>query len=86
MARYFFNIYDGGSSIDPIGSEHPDLASVREEAVETVAERLRGRLLIGNDVTGWLMNVKDEAGATVLILSLSAMVQYVSPESHDPLQ
>ncbi|WP_260696644.1 DUF6894 family protein [Rhizobium laguerreae] len=46
MARYFFNLHDGISIPDTVGSEHPDLQSVRLEAVETIAERLRGALLM----------------------------------------
>jgi hypothetical protein len=79
MARYHFNLHDGIDLPDPIGSEHADLAGVRKEAVESIAERLRGRMLNGKDVSAWIMNVTDEAGVTVLILSFSAAVQFVNP-------
>ncbi|RWY68792.1 DUF6894 family protein [Rhizobium sp. WSM1325] len=77
MARYFFNVHDGISIPDTLGSEHPDLQSARTEAVETIAERLRGALLTKGDVSAWLMNVTDERGLTVIVLSFTAAVQIV---------
>ncbi|NKM89359.1 hypothetical protein GFL54_35210 [Rhizobium laguerreae] len=77
MARYFFNVHDGISIPDTVGSEHPDLQSARREAVETIAERLRGALLNKSDVSAWLMNVTDEQGVTVIVLSFTAAVQIV---------
>ncbi|MBX4864040.1 hypothetical protein HJA86_29705 [Rhizobium bangladeshense] len=77
MARYFFNVHDGISIPDTVGSEHPDLQSARDEAVETIAERLTGALLNKADVSAWLMNVTDEQGVTVIVLSFTAAVQIV---------
>ncbi|MBY3318450.1 hypothetical protein HFN65_23830 [Rhizobium laguerreae] len=77
MARYFFNVHDGISILDTVGSEHPDLQSARTEAVETIAERLRGALLKEANVSAWLMNVTDERGLTVMVLSFTAAVQIV---------
>jgi hypothetical protein len=79
MARYFFNVHDGVDFTDPVGSEHADMASVRAEAVESISERLQGTLLVGKDVSAWLMNVTDEAGVTVMIVSFSAALQIVNP-------
>ncbi|MBY3232270.1 DUF6894 family protein [Rhizobium laguerreae] len=81
MARFFFNLHDGISIPDTVGSEHPDLQSVRLEAVETIAERLRGALLMKTDVSAWLMNVTDERGVTVIVLSFTAAVQIVDQVS-----
>lgn len=80
MPRYFFNIHDGIATPDPIGSEHIDLHTVRDEAVETIAERLKGKLLKGKDISSWTLNVTNESGLTVLILSLSAAVQIIQPD------
>ncbi|TBY13071.1 DUF6894 family protein [Rhizobium laguerreae] len=77
MARYFFNVHDGISLIDTVGSEHSDVQSARHEAVETIAERLKGALLKDSDVSAWLMNVTDEQGVTVIVLSFTAAVQIV---------
>lgn len=81
MARYFFNLHDSISLPDTVGSEHPDLLSARREAVETIAERLKGSLLKETDVSSWLMNVTDEHGFTVMVLSFSAAVQIVDQPS-----
>jgi hypothetical protein len=64
---------------DPVGSEHADMESVRAEAVDNISERLRGTLLVGKDVSAWLMNVTDETGLTVMIVSFAAAVQIVNP-------
>ncbi|MGZ2384701.1 DUF6894 family protein [Rhizobium leguminosarum] len=77
MARYFFNVHDGISLIDTVGSEHPDVQSARHEAVETIAERLKGALLKDADISAWLMNVTDERGFTVIVLSFAATVKIV---------
>lgn len=81
MTRYFFNLHDGISLPDTVGSEHPDLLSARSEAVETIAERLKGSLLREADVSSWLMNVTDEHGFTVMVLSFSAAVQIIDQPS-----
>jgi hypothetical protein len=81
MTRYFFNLHDGISLPDSIGSEHPDLLSARREAVETIGERLKGSLLKSADVSSWLMNVTDEHGFTVMVLLFSAAVQIVDQPS-----
>ncbi|MEB2848378.1 hypothetical protein GAO09_11240 [Rhizobiales bacterium RZME27] len=79
MPRYFFHLHDGQDLPDLIGSDHPDVAGARAEAVESIAERLRGRLLEGSDVSAWIINVTDELGITVLILSFAATVHIVTP-------
>lgn len=79
MPRYFFNLHDGYDFIDDVGSEHPDLHSARAEAVENLGERMRGSLLIDRDVSACLINVTDEAGVTVLIVSLCAAAQIIPP-------
>lgn len=83
MARYFFNVHDGISLIDTVGSEHPDVQSARHEAVETIAERLKGALLKDADISAWLMNVTDERGFTVIVCHsrppLKSWISLVSP-------
>jgi hypothetical protein len=77
VARYFFNMHDGESRPDNVGSEHDDVEGVRTEAIETIAERLKGALLRKADVSAWLMNVTDAQGLTVIVLSFSAAIQIV---------
>ncbi|MBB4000994.1 DUF6894 family protein [Aurantimonas endophytica] len=75
MARFFFNLHDGIDVLDTVGSEHADMASVRGEAVEFLAERVRGNLLRGKDTAAWLLKVTDESRKTVLTVSFSAALQ-----------
>jgi hypothetical protein len=74
VARYFFNIRDGQNIKDTVGTELPDLASVRTEAVEATTEIIKGRLLANSDSASWVVQVTDEAGFTVMVLSLSASI------------
>lgn len=79
MARYFFNIHNDTSVVDDIGSEHDDLDGVRAEAIDTVHEVSRGLLLSKGNLDAYVVHVTDALGATVLILSMTANLQMVSP-------
>ena len=73
MPRYFFNVHDGRDYPDDEGTELPDLAAVRAEALRSSGEMLRdnngtAEFWSGDD---WTMNVTDEAGKTVLTLRFS---------------
>lgn len=81
MGRYFFNISDEEQNSDAIGTECADVAEVRSEAVETMQELLKGRLLQNNDRTYMAINVTDEAGKTVMIVGNTAFVQVVAGSS-----
>ena len=74
MARYFFNIRDGQNIKDTVGTELPDLESVRTEALEATTEIVKGRLLANTDAASWVVQVTDDAGFTVMVLSLSASI------------
>ena len=82
MARYFFNIRDGADIPDTVGSDHADLSSVRREALEATTEIIKGRLLTNSDSEAWIVQVTDEAGFTVLVLSLSASI-HVTPATRN---
>lgn len=77
MARYFFNIHNDMSVIDDIGSEHDDLDSVRAEAIDTVHEVSKGLLLSKGNLDAYVVHVTDALGATVMILSMTAVLQIV---------
>jgi hypothetical protein len=87
MARYFFNFLDGRNVKDAEGSEHPNLESVRNEAVEVLADILKGRILQDEDMSTLMINVTDEENLTVLVVSLLAAVRTVSklsmPQLHE---
>jgi hypothetical protein len=71
LARYFFHIRDGHDMPDPDGTELPDMKAVRMQAIDTAGAILR-------DLNGslgseeWMMDVRDDAGQSVLTLRFSA--------------
>lgn len=77
MARYFFNFLDGRNVRDGEGSEHPNMESVREEAVDVLTEILKGRLLENEDMSTVMVQVTNEQNETVLIVSLLAAVRSI---------
>jgi hypothetical protein len=81
MARYYFHIYNGVQSHDNVGTECTDSAEVRLEAVEALGEIIRGNLLRHKDVSSTTVNVVDEVGKTVMIVSLAASVEIVAGSS-----
>jgi hypothetical protein len=71
MPRFFFNIDDGTSLIDHQGTELPDLAAVRREAVHTSAKMLKDSADYW-DGTEWRMEVLNEGRELVLRLNFTA--------------
>ena len=71
MPRYFFNVIDGKNILDEEGTELPDRAAVRAEAIRTSGEMLTD---MGDAWDGehWQMNVADESGRVVFRLQFSA--------------
>lgn len=62
MPRFFFNVYDGVSSLDDTGSELADRQEARIEAVRLAGEILKDdaqRIALGED---WRIEVVDERG------------------------
>jgi hypothetical protein len=73
VPRYFFNAPNGRDYPDAEGTELPDLAAVRAEALRSSGEMFRdnngtAEFWSGDD---WTMNVTDEAGKTLLMLRFS---------------
>ena len=72
MTRYFFNVHDGRHIIDEIGTDLPDIAAVRQEAVRSATDLLHANrdidLWNGQE---WKMVVTDGDGAEVLTLRFS---------------
>lgn len=72
MPRYFFNIIDGHSSIDDIGTELVDIYSAHEESIRLAGGILRemgGKFWNG---TQWRVEVTDENGTILFKLHFSA--------------
>ena len=59
MERYFFDIKDGHDLVDEHGSEWPDLAAVRMEAVRYAAEVLKEMPERFWNAEEWTMSVLD---------------------------
>ena len=76
MPRYFFNVDDGRTSVDTVGSEHPDLQAAREEALVTSADLLRDGggpdLWSGKPWRMWVTDQPGGAGKTLFTLRFSA--------------
>jgi hypothetical protein len=71
MPRFFFNIHDGTSFIDRQGTELPDLAAVRREAIQTTAKILKDSADYW-DGTEWRLEVLNEAQQMVMQLTFTA--------------
>ena len=73
MPKFFFSIEDGSlDKADKIGTDLPDVESVRGEAIRAAGEMLAdadGAL----DGEEWKMTVMDEAGKVILRLQFSAV-------------
>ena len=62
MPRYHYNVHDGRSTIDAVGTELPDLMAARREAIRTAGRILDDearREALGED---WCMEVTDDHG------------------------
>ena len=78
--RYYFNIKDGKAMLDEEGLELSDMEAVREEAVQSSADMLKG-LAGGKFWSGepWVLWVTDQPnfdGNTLLTLTFSALSPY----------
>ena len=72
MPRYFFNVYDGYSSLDKDGTELSGIYTAQNEAIRLSGEILReegGKFWNG---TEWKLEVTDVSGAVLFILRFSA--------------
>ena len=75
MALHYFHLSNGHTTLDQDGTDHPDLVSVRKEAVRAFRELLH---LASSDVlwTGdpwrvWVTDQPDATGRTILTLELN---------------
>ncbi|MGI3902394.1 MAG: DUF6894 family protein [Janthinobacterium lividum] len=75
MPRFFFHRADGVFDPDEVGSELPDLASARIEAVRFAADSIRDQPMEVWQGHNFRVEVSDEEGmllCTVVILGLDA--------------
>jgi len=75
MARFFFNVRDGADlSCDREGQECADAEAARREAVSTGREMLGERLLHGGALNHRQIEIADETGHVVDVLTISDVV------------
>jgi hypothetical protein len=74
--RYYFNIKDGQMLLDDEGTEFNDVAGVREEAVQSSADMLKGlhgeRFWSGDPWQLWVTDQPNGGGNTILTLTFTA--------------
>ena len=72
--RFFIDTFDGESlQPDETGHELPDLDAAKKNAQKALPDMAKDALPGGNDRT-FVVNVRDEAGQTVLRAALSLVV------------
>ena len=71
MARYYFDIHDSGAFFDDIGSELPDLLSVRKEALAALPAIAAEQIPLGEDRRHFTVLVKDENATPIYSATLT---------------
>jgi hypothetical protein len=72
MDRYFFHVIDGKFLVDTQGTDLPDLAAARNEAIVAAGEILRDAGRSAWNGAEWQMHVTDSNKKTVLKLTFTA--------------
>jgi len=65
VPRYFFNLYNDVTAMDPEGMELPDLAAARAEAITNIRGLLTEDVLRGRIVLRHRIEIADESQAVV---------------------
>jgi len=75
MARFFFDLVDGGDRYPDVdGTVLADLEHAREEALQTLGQIAKDELPDG-DQREFTIDVRSDAGQILLTASLSLLVQ-----------
>ena len=76
MSRYFFHIRDGERLIeDPEGTDLPDLAAARDEAVLAARFLMSEKVKAGQVLDGQRFEITDEAGQVLDVLPFRAVLR-----------
>ncbi|SOR26800.1 conserved protein of unknown function [Methylorubrum extorquens] len=76
MPLFFFHIRDGATLIeDPDGSELPDLAAAREEAVQGARFLLAEKLKAGEVLDGQRFEITSAEGVVLALLLFKDLVK-----------
>ena len=74
MPRFYFDFRNGaGLMRDDEGTEHPDVKSAEQEAIEVAAAVARDHFPLG--VTSIIVEVRDEQGQQVMVATVSLQVE-----------
>ena len=76
MPRFFFDLYDGGLTIDDEGQDLPDLAAVRAEVRRTLPAMFQDAL-VDKDKAHFRADVHDETGRRVLTATIVMIIDCV---------
>jgi hypothetical protein len=70
--RFFFHLRDGENLPDLEGTDLPDAAAARVEAIRLSGAMLKDQASSGWDGTEWRLTVVDETGTAIFLLRYSA--------------
>lgn len=70
VTRYFFDLVDGQILVDDVGQELPDISAARDEAARILGETVRDDFPGDGPKRDLHVEVRDEAGAKVLTVSV----------------
>ena len=79
MPIYHFNVQDGVECLDRVGSDLPDLAAARTEAVRRITDILNRGAPDFWSGTPWNMNVSDAKGLTLFTIMLLVTTSPLAP-------
>jgi hypothetical protein len=72
MPRFYLHLHDGKSRVeDPEGSDLPDLAAARQEALASARQLWAAAIIAQDDLTSHHFEITDAAGTLLLILWFS---------------
>ena len=81
MPRYFFNVIDGYSDLDELGTELPDIYTAQAQAIRLSGEVLRDMGAKFWNGTQWRLEVADDAGRVLFKLHFSAEERATDPST-----
>jgi hypothetical protein len=75
MPRFFFHVYDDIAVRDEEGLDLPDLAAARQMALSGARSLICAEVDAGHLHLGHRLEVEDEGGACVLVLSFGDAIE-----------
>jgi hypothetical protein len=75
MPRFFFD-YENGVAlvVDPEGTELPDLAEARREAIDTLLHSAHDQMTAADNDAAMAISVRDEDGFQILKVTLALVI------------